>query len=394
MTSNTAADDHSSGFIDRQARREYAVLCLATFLIFFTNAHAALLAVVFQSHGMPLGDVGVILSSYGVPVVLFTLLTGAIAGRIGALKTLKIGVGIMALAFASLQWTAAAFGSALTSRVVQGIGYGLLFAPLMTYAQSRLSQQRFVYLLGVFSSMAPLAQAFGPPWADYVFFTFGDRYLFLIGVIPALIGFGLLFIMRNEATASASSLFNFRLSALHGKSIGILAVFVAGTIFGFLASFMAGTLHEKGLAIGWFFVASTAAMFSTRFLGLNHFGRFDRRMIVAGGLILMGIGFTTVAASGTALWVAFGGIIFGTGYSVVYPLLSAWMSEGLPAAERSGPQAIFNAAFNAGLLWMPLPVSYGVALLGYQGALLGLALFGWAMAALLLLSTHRKHTIL
>ena len=52
-------------FIDARARLEYAVLCLATFLIFFTNAHAALLAAVFQSHSMPLDQIGIILSSYG-----------------------------------------------------------------------------------------------------------------------------------------------------------------------------------------------------------------------------------------------------------------------------------------------------------------------------------------
>jgi MFS family permease len=383
----------TGGFIDQRARREYALLCLATFLIFFTNAHAALLAVVFQSHGLQLDDVGVILSSYGVPVVIFTLLTGAVAGRIGALMTLKIGVFIMVLAFVSLQWTADAFFPALCSRVLQGVGYGFLFAPLMTYAQSRLSNQRFVYLLGFFSSMAPLAQAFGPPWADYIFFTFGDRYLFLIGVIPALTGFGLLFLLLGETTVPVTSLFNFRLKALKGKGVGIVAVFVSGSIFGFLASFMAGALHEKALAIGWFFVASTAAMFTTRFLGLNHFGRFDLRFIVAAGLILMGVGFAIVAFGTLAVHVALGGLVFGVGYSVVYPVLSAWISEGLPAGERSGPQALFNAAFNAGLLLMPLPVSYLIGWFGYSGALLCLAALGWAMAATLFVSNQRNSII-
>ena len=393
MNADRDLNGGAGGFIDRQARREYALLCLATFLIFFTNAHAALLAVVFQSHGMPLGDVGIILSSYGVPVVIFTLLTGAIAGRIGALMTLKIGVFIMVLAFVSLQWTSDAFLPALGSRVLQGIGYGLLFAPLMTYAQSRLSQQRFVYLLGFFSSMAPLAQAFGPPWADYVFFAFGDRYLFLICVIPALTGLSLLFLLRGETTVPVTSLFNFRMRALKGKGVGILAVFISGSIFGYLSSFMAGTLHEKPLAIAWFFVASTGAMFTTRFLGLNHFGRFDLRVIVAAGLILMGLGFSIVALGTLAVHIALGGLVFGVGYSVVYPVLSAWISEGLPAGERSGPQALFNAAFNAGLLLMPLPVSYLVGWFGYSGALLSLAALGWAMAAALFVSNQRNSII-
>jgi len=380
-------------FIDSRARFEYSVLCLATFLIFFTNAHAALLAAVFQSHEMPLDQVGVILSSYGVPVVVFTLLTGAIAGRIGTLMTLKIGLAVMIMSFVSLHWTAHDFHAALISRICQGIGYGFLFAPLMTYVQSRLTQQRFVYLFGIFSSMAPLAQAFGPPWADYVFFTFGDRYLFIIGVVPAMIGWVLLFWLRPEVIASKGSVFDFRIASLSGKGIAFLTIFVAGSMFGFLASFMAGAIHEKSVAIGWFFVASTAAMFTTRFIGLGYFAQFVRRLIVALGLCSMGVGFICVAFGSVSLHVGFGGLLFGAGYSVVYPVLSAWISDGLITGERSGPQALFNGAFNAGLLLMPLPVSYLVGWFGYSGALIGLSLFGWVMAALLLFASHRRNQV-
>jgi len=377
-------------FIDARARFEYSVLCLATFLIFFTNAHAALLAAVFQSHDMPLDQVGVILSSYGVPVVVFTLLTGAIAGRIGTLMTIKIGLAVMIMAFVSLHWTAHDFHAALISRIGQGVGYGFLFAPLMTYAQSRLTQQRFVYLFGIFSSMAPLAQAFGPPWADYVFYTFGDGYLFVIGVVPAMIGWALLFWLRPEATPVKGCGFDFRIASLSGKAIAFLTIFVAGSMFGFLASFMEGAIHEKAVAIGWFFVASTTAIFATRFIGLGYFVQFDRRFIVALGLCSMGIGFMCVASGSLSLQVGLGGLLFGAGYSVVYPVLSAWISDGLITGERSGPQALFNGAFNAGLLLMPLPVSYLVGWFGYSGALISLAAFGWAMATLLLFSAHRQ----
>ena len=156
---------------------------------------------------------------------------------------------------------------------------------------------------------------------------------------------------------------------------------------------MAGALHEKGLPIAWFFVASTAAMFTTRFLGLNHLGRFGLRFIVAGGLTLMGVGFGIVAFGSTGLHVALGGLVFGIGYSVVYPVLTAWISEGLPAGERSGPQALFNAAFNAGLLLMPLPVSYLVAWFGYSGALLCLGTLGWVMATALIVHNRRKSPV-
>jgi hypothetical protein len=77
------------------------------------------------------------------------------------------------------------------------------------------------------------------------------------------------------------------------------------------------------------------------------------------------------------------GMLFGSGYSVVYPVLSAWISEGLNPSERAGPQALFNAVFNVGLLWMPLPITGLIALFGYGGALQILALLSLAMAAFL-----------
>jgi MFS family permease len=131
-------------------------------------------------------------------------------------------------------------------------------------------------------------------------------------------------------------------------------------------------------------------MFTTRFLGLNHFGRFDLRLIVAGGLALMGLGFAIVAKGSLAADIAASGLVFGAGYSVVYPVLTAWISEGLPSGERSGPQALFNAAFNAGLLMMPMPISYIIAWFGYQGALLSLTAIGWGMAGLLAWSRWKQ----
>ena len=107
---------------------------------------------------MPLDQIGIILSSYGIPVVVFTLLTGAVAGRIGTLTTLKIGLAIMIVSFVSLHWTAHAFHAALFSRIIQGVGYGFLFAPLMTYVQSRLTHHKFVYLFGVFLKTCILCQ--------------------------------------------------------------------------------------------------------------------------------------------------------------------------------------------------------------------------------------------
>lgn len=373
----------SGDFIDARARTEFILIGLTTFMIFFMNAQAALLSTAFAQNGLPLGEIGILLSLYGVPVVIVTLFTGKIATWLGSLGSARLGGIIMTLGFMSLSFTAGSFWPALVSRLTWGIGYGLLFAPLFTYAQSRITGPRFVYLLGLYSSMAPLAQAVGPPFAEFVLGHGGASLMFVLGGIPALIGVGILSIMRPLAKPPAAQGLALGAALSPSRRIPLAAIFVAGSLFGFLAAYMAPFLHAKGVSIAWYFVAMTIGIFSTRFIGLGFFQRLDPRIVVAGGMTVMAAAYFILVGVTHPLAVSACGILFGSGYSVVYPVLSAWVSEGLNASERAGPQAMFNAVFNAGLLWMPLPITGLVALFGYGGALEMLASLSVAMAVFL-----------
>ena len=373
----------SGDFIDARARTEYIFFGLATFLIFFLNAQAALLSTAFAQYGLNLGEIGLLLSLYGVPVVIVTLFTGKIATWLGSLNSARWGAGIMTLAFMSLAFTGDHFWSALASRLTWGIGYGLMFAPLFTYAQSRITGPRFVYLLGLYSSMAPLAQAAGPPFAEFVLGHGGAQLMFLLGSIPAIAGVIILSFMRPLAKPPAAQGLALGAAFAPSRRIPLVAVFVAGSLFGFLAAYMTPFLHAKGVSIAWYFVAMTIGIFSTRFIGLGLFQRLDPRAVVGGGMVVMAAAYFTLVQVQQPFAVAACGILFGSGYSVVYPVLSAWVSEGLNASERAGPQALFNAVFNVGLLWMPLPITGLVALFGYAGALQALAVLALMMAGFL-----------
>lgn len=373
----------SGDFIDPRARVEYILFGLATFLIFFMNAQAALLSTAFQQHGLPLSDIGILLSLYGVPVVIVTLFTGKIATWLGSLGSARWGTAIMAAGFMSLAVTADSFWPALVSRLTWGIGYGLMFAPLFTYAQSRITGPRFIYLLGLFSSMAPLAQAGGPLFAEFVLGHGGAQLMFVLGVIPALLGLGLLFLMRPLAKPPAAGGLALGEALTPSRRIPLVAIFVSGALFGFLASYMTPFLHAKGVSIAWYFVAITIGIFSIRFIGLGFFQKLDPRLVVSVGISVMALAYTLLVQVQHPFAVAGCGMLFGSGYSVVYPVLSAWISEGLNPSERAGPQALFNAVFNVGLLWMPLPITGLIALFGYGGALQILALLSLAMAAFL-----------
>ena len=102
------------------------------------------------------------------------------------------------------------------------------------------------------------------------------------------------------------------------------------------------------------------------------------------GLALMSFGFVAIALAHALWWpVIAGGILFGTGYSLVYPLLSAWMSEGLDPSRRAGPQALLNTSFNLGLFATTYPETLLIARFGYDATLYVLAGLGVTTALFL-----------
>jgi len=378
-------DEAPSGFIDARARSEYIRLGAGCFLVAVTNAHSALLAIIFGRSGYDLHDIGLLLSIFAVPVVLSALVSGAIADRVGALQTVRLAMVLLTIGFVSFDITRASFAAATVSRVIQGVGQGLFLGSALTYAQGRLSPVRFVYLLGIFSSLMVVSQALGPPLGAYVLGEFGEHAMFLLAAVPGVAGLALTFGLRPLARPPQSP-------GLHLFSVWrphfpepILAVFVSGCMSGFTLAYLAAALEARTIPIASFFVASTASLFASRFFALRHVEEVDRRVVIASGLALMSFAFVAIALAHAVWWpVVVGGILFGTGYSLVYPLLSAWMSEGLEPSRRAGPQALLNTAFNLGLFATPYPETILIAHFGYDATLYVLAGFGFATALFLI----------
>ena len=379
LDSDSAAKD--AGFIDAQARREYLQMGAAAFLVSFMYSHAALLAVVFAREGFDLHATGLLLSLYAFPVIVFTFLSGAVAARIGVLNAARLAIALMVVGFFSLRYTAADFWPALASRLVQGAGQGLLLSAFVTYGQSRLNERRFIYLIGLFSSCFAVAQAFAPPFGAVILNAFGARAMFLEGAIPGCAALALTFGLRAIPRPRRRRGMSFAGALSHSRIPALAAVFVNGTMFGFTAAYLAALLQAKALPIGAFFFASTTTLFAARFLAMGALQALDRRVLVSIGFVSQGAGFVLLGLAGQSWLIVVSGILFGVGYSVVYPVLSGWMSEGVEPAERAGPQALLNTAFNIGIFLMPYPQALLIGAVGYGGTALILAALALSAAA-------------
>lgn len=376
-----------AGFVDARARSEFIRFGIACLLGSLLNAHVALLSIVFTGAGHSLQTAGLLLSLFAIPVIVVNLLAGPAAARFGALATTRLSMALTIVGFGSLAFTVEDFWLALLSRLVHGIGFGLYLPSLMTYGQSRLNQVRFVSLVIVFSSLIPFSYALGPALGEFTLTHYGRTAFFLAATAPAALGLLLTIGLRPLAKPKARGL---DLSgALQRRFIlPLLGLFAGGTLHAYSIAFLPPDLVTRGVALAIFFVPSTIATGLTRVAG-SVFQRFQPRTLVASGLALMACGLALVAMSSSLAIIIAGSVAFGLGSSVIYPVVSAWLGQGIEPTRRAGPQAVGAACFYMGLYGMPFPLAFVVAPAGYLSTSLLLAGFGLAVACLLALRGDR-----
>jgi MFS family permease len=381
------------GFIDGVARFEYARLAIAIFLTALTNQQAVMLAVVWEEAGFAHRDIGLLIAIYGIPLVLMSLFSGLVANRIGLLPTVRIGAVLTCLGLASLAVTYDSFFGSLVSRLVQGIGFALFHAPVMTYGTTRLTQERFIQLFGLLSAMAPLPYAFGPILAEYIYHGYGARIFLLLGSLPGLLALPLLWTVRpgEKATPEVGGLTGLLTS--RRIFLPMLAAVVYGSMFGFISAYMAPLMLERGMTVGAFFTSFTLSIFGARFGLLALVENVDRRLVVAGGALVLAAGLLLAAFAHNATFAVAAGFVFGLGHSVGFPVISAWICDGTPPEKRAIPLALFNATFFAAITFVALPASVAIGRFGYAPVMTVIAATGVILAAVMVSAWMRRFRI-
>lgn len=371
------------GFIDARAKTEYWLIAGAAFLVSFMSAHVTVFSLVFDRAGYDLASTGLLLSLYVFPILLMNLLSGAIAARLGILATCRLSVLLLLSGFFPLQFAIHDFWAVVACRMVQGMGHGLYVGAFTTYAQSRLTPKYFVYWLSIFATTMPLSQAFGPPFGLFVLDHSGLNLFFTLAAIPALIGLLLTLRLRPLPRYRGSRGLGLALSLRRDRIVPLAAIFVNGTMFGFTTSYLAAVLQARGLPLAAFFIASTTTLLAGRTMLVKRVQGLDRRTLIGLGFLFEGLSFSVMTNAHVWWLISVGGILFGIGYSVVYPLISAWMSEGIEPNARAGPQGLMNMVLSFGIFFMPYPVTSIIQGFGYKGAMGTLAALALAAAAVL-----------
>lgn len=366
----TTADARAlvAGFTDGRARWEFAAICLAVFLFSVTHNYSALLAIVFEKSGHSLQATGLLLSLFAIPCIAGALLSSAACARLGVLNTARIAFLLTAIGMGAFAITRDSFWLSLLSRVIQGFGVGAAMPAGLVYVQSRITPKRFVYYVTVYSAVIPLAAAFAPPIGEWTMKRFGETALFIEAAIPSFLAILCTFGLRDSVRPRNAGGLNLGIAMQRQFWLPYLIIFAGGGLYGFSVNYLAADLHDRGFALASFFVPSSLALIAIRFGGMAVLAKYSPRILVTAGLLTYSLAYLLIVLAREPIAMGVGAALFGFGNSVMFPVISAWIGEGLGPHDRAGPQAVNTASFYMAIYALPWPQTFVIGAWGYAAA--------------------------
>jgi MFS family permease len=121
-------------------------------------APAPILAPIVASLHISMGQFGLIISIISLCIGIFSFLGGVLTERFGTLRTLLVGIWLLAIGELASGFTSN-YGSLLLCRVVEGVGYGLMIGPPAALVMEWFSEREWPYINTVNSMVAYLGLA-------------------------------------------------------------------------------------------------------------------------------------------------------------------------------------------------------------------------------------------
>ena len=351
----------TSAFANNSSRRLFSLLCLVTFFGSLSLSTLIFLSTLLNGQGYSQHTIGSVLSAPLIPTLIALFSAGAILQRISCIRLMIISQALMILGFVGIEY---ALSSGLLTTIFRGLigfGSGFYFSASMIYARSLLSGPKTIYFFGIYASMFPLPNAFGPIASQWYFQNHGSDGFFLYMALPGLLALlGLIFLSiffkefdRSTKTATVHLRSYYQIlcaKQFHALGLGIFSI---GVMWGFVTGYIALYLSQHNFSVGLFFLPMSIALFGSRFGLLGLLSRFSRPILITSSFGLMACAFAFVLSPNSPISIIVAGVCFGVGYSLGFPILSVWASDSFDIDQRPIALSAFNASFYCGIFGVP-----------------------------------------
>lgn len=165
-----------------------------------------------------------------------------------------------------------------------------------------------------------------------------------------------------------------------------------GAVMGWSAIFVS---QERGVSMsmaGFFYTAFAVAMTIMRLCGDKIVNQLGQRMVVAGGTLLIAVGFMTVVLVDSAVAAAVGFAMVGCGAANVVPQLVSFAAH-IKGMAVHNIISFINALGYSGILLGPVIIGFIGKQYGLHVSFVGIAIFGLIVSVVSFIILKSKRTI-
>jgi len=325
--------------------------------LFFWSCMACQLPVLplyVDSLGGTTDQIGIVMGSFAIGLLLFRPYLGRETDRQGRVKVMRLGL-LVATLMPCCYALFPAIPLLIVFRAVHGIsiaafttGYSALAADLAPAGQRG-------EILGYMSLVNPLGLAIGPVLGGWMQMGFGYQVLFYTASTLGGLGLGLTLYLRecphstSEAGGKSAKLWQMW---WHPRvRIPALVLLLVGLSFGTLSAFMPLFLKRQGIPLnaGLFYLSAAIAGLMVRLPLASWSDRLGRGVFVSLGIICYALSMALMYGAQNQAVVLLSGAIEGMGAGLVIPSIITLIADRTTPHERGSVFGLVWSGFDLGI---------------------------------------------
>ena len=322
-------------------------------------------------------EVGLVIGAFAFTAVIGRPLAGRLADLRGRRPVLVVGALVMAGA-GGLLFLPAGVGDLVGARLVLGAGEGVVFTAGATWAVDLAPPGRQGQAIGLFGLSVWSGLTLGPLAGEGLFALGGYDAVWALAALAPLVGAAVAARLVDPHRPTVGERQRLRPSAVIGPGSALaLANIGYATLASFVVLFLAHRHIGHGAEV---FTAFAASVVGTRLLVARLPDRIGARASAVSAALAEAAGLALIALAHSWPLAVAGGVVMGTGFSLLYPSLALAVIQRVPVERRGAALGGFTAFFDAGM-GLGGPIAGGLAALG------GYADAFWAAALIAVLAS-------
>jgi MFS family permease len=340
-----------SGF--RQRYGLFLLLCFIAFATFFCSyLRIPVLPLFAVSLGAGPAQVGIINGAFMLATGILSIPAGLLADRVG--PRIPAVVGILAASVSSFLVTQCSTpGHMASAYLLFGVGLAAFIPSMLSQVATTFPVEKLGQAYGWYSTAMYVAITLGPAVGGFLGKNVGLRQVFYLSagllLLVALIAFAFLprspVLRKSEPRAVLAA----SLSLLRNRPLiaCLLVTWGAAMGFGIFLSFLPLYASGKGLdpaQVGLVFAAQALTNVFCRIpVGLAA-DRFDRRWIVAAGIIFFAAGLSCLGFFRHTASLSACAVLLGIGMALTFTAVGALIAESVPPVQRGLAMGMYNSS--------------------------------------------------